>query len=602
MLIPLVSAVIAIIISVISFLIYQGKFTLIKDDLSIVLKENKLIVMGLNLMAFALLLGLVGYGFSLGGSFRYLRLIFLVIGFICLKISFAKNIDKLPPLPSFLKAIININNTQSLQIFAFIIISFLFIKSLVAVDWINGDTWMYQLPFAARFWGLVSPEQYMFEAEREPFFNTSTMLPNILQGFFWYLFGIKRPQGANLVSFLSLIGYFIFIKYYLKIPYYLSIIAILAVPLIHIATTSCYVDLLTNVGFSITLIITYLLYLKEDFINYKNVSIFILGGFIAGNSKYLLVPPLALVMFFVFLRILWLILYRFNAINKIKNILTLILTMAGASIIIFLTSVKNLVLYQNPFYPLKITVFGYEFNHTVVPSEDYMSKTIQAMSPIQRWLFSLLEIGAFDERRPWKWTIAMDYVPLDADTFGMGGYFAIYVVFNVLLFAFLCKRNNPETRVALAIVIIMTLVTPFLPFSYQLRYYMYWIIILITFNLYLILAEDKLTKKSWLTSANYGYCGVIIMMIFIIITRWDYTYPNAMSLDKFMNSDNRVNPEVIAQLEVKKDVCLVGFTPLTFLYNSQFHEDKNYSVKAEFSYGEEEVKEKCGDRFIINKE
>lgn len=601
MLIPLVSAFIAIIISFISFLIYQGKFTLLPDNLSLLLKKNKLILLGLNLIALGLLLGLVGYGLSLGGNFRYLRLIFLVIGLICLKISLAKNLDKLPELPSFIKAIIDINSTQSLQLFAGIIISFLLIKSLVAVDWINGDTWMYQLPFAARFWGLVSPEQYIFEAEREPFYNTSTMLPNILQGFFWYLFGIKRPQGANLVSFFSLIGYFIFVKHYLKIPYYLSVIAILAVPLIHIAATSCYVDLLTNVGFTIALIITYLLYLKEDFINYKNVSIFILGGFIAANSKYLLVPPLVLVMFFVFIRILWLILYRFNPIDKLKNIFTLIFTMGGASIIIFLTSFKNLVFYQNPFYPLKITLFGYELNHTVVPSEDYMSANIQAMSPIQRWLFSLLEIGAFDDRRPWKWTIAMDYVPLDADTFGMGGYFAIYVIFNIILFAYLCKKNNPETRVALGLVIIITLMTPFLPFSYQLRYYMYWIMVLITLNLYLLLQHYQLTKNSWLKPQNYGYVAITIMMIFVILTRWDYTYPNAMSLEKFMNNDNRVNQEVIAKLEEKKEACLVGFTPLTFLYNSQFHDGKNYSVKAEFSYGEEEVKEKCGDRLIIYK-
>lgn len=602
MLIPLVSAFIAIIIIIMSWLIYLGKFTLLTDDLSLIFKENKQVLLGLNLIAFGLLLGLVGYGLSLGGNFRYLRLIFLVIGFICVKNSLDKNLDKLPELPSFIKAIIKIDSLQSLQLFAGILISFLLIKSVVAVDWINGDTWMYQLPFAARFWGLISPEQYTFEAEREPFYNTSTMLPNILQGFFWYLFGVKRPQGANLVSLFSLIGYFIVVKHYLKIPYYLSVIAILAVPLIHIAATSCYVDLLTNVGFAIALILTYLLYLKEDFINYKNVSIFILGGFIAANSKYLLVPPLALVMFFVFIRILWLIWYRFNPLNKLKNILTLIFTIGGASIIIFLTSFKNLILYQNPFYPIKISIFGYDFNHTVVPSETYMSANIEAMLPLQRWLFSLLEITAFDERRPWKWTIAMDYVPLDADSFGMGGYFAIYVVFNVILFAFLCKKNNPETRIALALVIIMTLVTPFLPFSYQLRYYMYWIMVLITLNLYLLLQHYQLIKNSWLKPQNYSYIAITIMMIFVTLTRWDYTYPKPMSLDKFMNSYNRVDEKVMANVEAKKDVCLVGFTPLTFLYNSQFHEGKNYSVKAEFSYGEEEVKEKCGDRIIIYKE
>ncbi|WP_017294215.1 hypothetical protein [Geminocystis herdmanii] len=600
MIVPLISGFIGILISLFSWLFYQEKLTFLPSKLLLFGKKNKLIVLGLNIISLGLFLGLVGFFFNFGVLFRSLRVFLLIIGFVCIKKSLNQNINNFPDLPLFIKAIIQIKSIQSLQIFAGIIISFLFLKSILAVDWTGGDSWMYQLPFAARFWGLVSPEQYIFEAEREPFYNTTTMLPNILQGFFWYLLGKNRPQGANLVSFFSLIGYFIFIKYYLKIPYYLSVIAILAVPLIHIATTSAYVDLLTNVGFSIVLIITYLLFIKENFINYKNVSMFILGGFIAGNSKYLLVPPLALVMAFVFGRILWLIFYRFNPVNRVKNILILLVTMAGTNVIIFLTSVKNIILYQNPFYPLKITILGYELNHIIVPSGDYMSDKIADMYPLQRWIFSLLEIGAFDDRRPWPWTVAMDYVPLDADSFGMGGYFAIYVVFNVVLFGCLCRLNNPETRTALYLVIIMSVVTPFLPFAYQLRYYMYWIIVLITLNLYLLIQQYELTKNRWLKPQNYAYVGIFVMMIFTTLTRWDYTYPNAMSLEKFMI--DRVDQDVITMLEEKKEACLVGFTPLTFLYNSAFHEGKNYTVKAEFNLSKEEVTEKCGDRPIIYKE
>lgn len=600
MIVPLISGFIGVLISLFSWLFYQKKLSFLPSKLSSLGNQNKLILLGLNLISIGLLLGIIGYSFNFGVLFRSLRVWLLIIGIVSIKKSLNQNIDNLPNLPLFIKRIIQIKSIQSLQIFAGIIVSFLFLKSIVAVDWTGGDSWLYQIPFAARFWGLVSPEQYIFEAEREPFYNTSTMLPNILQGFFWYLLGINRPQGTNLLSFFSLIGYFIFIKYYLKIPYYLSVIAILAVPLIHIATTSSYVDLFTNVGFSIVLIITYLLFLREDFINYKNVFMFILGGFIAGNSKYLLVPPLALVMAFVFGRILWLIFYRFNPVNRVKNIAILLITTAGANVIMFLTSVKNIVLYQNPFYPLKVTILGHELNHLIVPSGDYMSDKIAGMSPLQRWLFSLLEIGAFDDRRPWPWTVAMDYVPLEADSFGMGGYFAIYVVFNVVLFSWLCRQKNAETPTALILVIIMSLVTPFLPFAYQLRYYMYWIMVLITLNLYLLIQQYELTKNRWLKPQNYAYFAIVVMMIFTTLTRWDYTYPNTMSLEKFMI--DRVDQDVITILEEKKEACLVGFTPLTFLYNSAFHEGKNYTVKAEFNLSKEEVAQKCGDRPIIYKE
>lgn len=603
---PLISAIIAFIISLVSFFLWQGKLSFVSPVFSYISKGNKLILIGLNLIAFALFLGLIGYAFKIGGSFRYIRLAFIVTGLICIKITLAENLDRAekisdptPQIHPILKRIININNTQALQIFAGIIVACLGLKSIVAVDWPNGDSWMYQLPFAARFWGLVSPQEYLFEVEREPFYNTSTMLPNILQGFFWWLFGLNRPQGANLVSFFSFIGYVIFVKHYLKIPYYLSSLALLAVPLLHIAVTSAYVDLLTNIGFSISIILTYLLFIKEDFIKPKNIIVFIIGGFIAANSKYLLVPPLFLLILVAMGRILWLIIYRFNAVNKVKNIAKLLIFTILSSLVMFATVVRNILVYQNPFYPLKISILGYELNHTVVPSSTYMADAIASMSPIQRWIFSLLEIGAFDERRPWLWTIAMDYVPLDADTFGMGGYFAVYVVFNILLFAFLCKKNNPETRIALIFIITLSLITPFLPFAYQLRYYMYWIIVLISLNLYLLVNHYSVKENKWLKPQNYGYVATVVLMIFAILTRWEFTYPNAMSLEKFMSS--RVEQEIIADIQENEEVCLVGFTPLTFLYNPRFHEGRNYSLKAEFNLSDEEVIEKCGNRRIIRK-
>lgn len=599
MFVPLISVLIALIIFLLSFFLWQGKLPFLPPLFSSISQGNKLVLIGLNLIAFALFLGLIGYGFKIGGNFRYIRLAFLLAGLICLKITLAENLDRLSRIPPIIKVIININNTQVLQIFAGIIVAFLGLKSIVAVDWPNGDSWMYQLPFAARFWGMVSPQEYVFEVEREPFYNTSTMLPNILQGFFWWLFGLNRPQGANLVSFFSFIGYIIFVKYYLKIPYYLSSLALLAVPLLHIAVTSAYVDLFTNIGFSITIILTYFLFIKEDFIKVKNIIIFIIGAFIAANSKYLLVPPLFLLIIVVVLRILWLIIYRFNPLNKGKNIIKILIFSFLSSLLIFATEVKNIIVYQNPFYPLKISLLGYELNHSVVPSSTYMADAIASMSPLQRWIFSLLEIGAFDERRPWLWTIAMDYVPLEADSFGMGGYFAIYVVFNILLFAFICKKKNPETRTALIFIIILSLITPFLPFAYQLRYYMYWIIVLISLNLYLLINQDYSKEHKWLKAQNYGYFATIILIIFAVLTRWEFTYPNPMSLEKFMSS--RVEPAIIADIKENEEVCLVGFTPLTFLYNSRFHEGRNYFVKAEFNLSEEEVKEKCGNRRIIRK-
>jgi uncharacterized membrane protein YhaH (DUF805 family) len=230
-----------------------------------------------------------------------------------------------------------------------------------------------------------------------------------------------------------------------------------------------------------------------------------------------------------------------------------------------------------------------------------MSAKIKAMSPLQRWIISLLEINAFDERRPWLWTIAMDFVPLNDDKFGIGGYFSVYVVFNLVLFLTLCRRWHKETKTALILLIIMSSITVFLPFSYQLRYYMYWMITLISLNLYLVSQEQNLSPKlSFINLKNVGCVALAVLIIFGIKTRWDYTYPNGLSFAKFM--EDRVKPEVVTQIKDGEDVCLVNFAPLSFLYNSKFHPGRDYSVKAEFLISKEYVAEKCRDRKIIYNE
>jgi hypothetical protein len=128
-------------------------------------------------------------------------------------------------------------------------------------------------------------------------------------------------------------------------------------------------------------------------------------------------------------------------------------------------------------------------------------------------------------------------------------------------------------------------------------------ITLITLNLYLFLNQAKLFPQSSLMKPqNIGYVGVIVMIIFGILTRWDFTYPNRVSFKNFMS--DRVDEKVISSIQEGEEVCLVGFSPLSFLYISKFHPDlnRNYSIKSEFTISPEYVKEKCGDRRIIYKD
>ena len=593
MIIPMISFVMGVVVLAFLGLVSLGYLNL-NDKLSFLttkIQRDRLFALGLGLIALALMAGLIGYlGYINGHLLRLFRLMLWAggLGLILSRSPFFVRLYQ----TTFLRYL-TIGN--SLKIISFVFMSFLLIRSLIRVDG-NGDTWMYQLPFAARIWHLVGPEHYLMDYERELMYNNFPKLANFLQGLFWSMAGINNPQAANLVSFLSLVLYLVFLKIYLKIPLYLSAIAILAVPLIHIAATACYVDLIGNVGVAIVILMTYLLYCRENFLNWRNIGVFTLGGFLAANTKFLLVPMVAIFFILALAKIIVTALDQKN-INPLKIFQFLLISLISG-IIIFATEFINVIQYQNPFYPLKISLGSWILNHAITPSADYLSPKLQAMSSLQRWIYSLLEIGAFDPQRPLPWTIAMDFVPLNSDSFGMGGYFAIYVIFNVVLFLFLCRRRTKETNFALGLFFLISTLTFLQPFSYQLRYYMYWIMVLIALNLFLIIQEQDAPKSiKWINPNTFGLVATSVLILFVTMTRWDYTYPRTNFLASYMSSV--LDPQIMQQLEDQQKYCLVDLSPHTFLYNSQFHPPRSYSIRAEFKISPEYIQEQCASRVIL---
>ncbi|MEB3312051.1 MAG: hypothetical protein VKJ02_17635 [Snowella sp.] len=569
------------------------------------LKKDRVLLIGIIIIALALMLGYLGYwGLIDSRTLRISRqtiIIWTIVALILnspvlgqlLRISQFTQQEQSSPWRWFTI------NTVLMGVSTYIL-GCLLIRCFIQIDG-NGDTWMYQLPFAARMWNLVTAENYLMDADRELLYETFPKLANFLQGMFWSMAGLRNPQVANLVSFLSLLGFLGFVKTAFKIPFYLIAIALLAVPLIHIAATACYVDLFGNVGASMVILCTYLFYIDQKNITRQNILFFILGGAIASNTKFLMVPIVALFFGLALARILYLqITWNPLKVNR-QNLYKIAILAPLSSIVIFFTEFLNILTYQNPFYPLKISLFGFVLNHASVPSSDYMSAKIQAMSPIQRWVYSLLEIGAFDARRPWPWSIAMDFVPLDSDSFGIGGYFAIYVVFNLLVFAFLCRHLNNITKISLGLMIGLSVITAFMPFSYQLRYYSYWIIVLIVLNLYLIKLEAENSNRNrnyyQIKLQHYGLVSVSILFIFLSLTRWDFTYPRSNFLDGYLAQN--VDVKTLSELKDNQDYCLVNFSPHTFLYNSRFYPQRNYSIKNEFDISPEYLQENCKERIML---
>ena len=99
------------------------------------------------------------------------------------------------------------------------------LKAILDVDR-NFDTWVYHFPFAAKLWGMIPPDGFVFDGYFESRYHGFGVLGEYLQGFFWFMTG--RPESANLVGYFSLILYILFLKRYFKVPFYLSTIGLLA--------------------------------------------------------------------------------------------------------------------------------------------------------------------------------------------------------------------------------------------------------------------------------------------------------------------------------------------------------------------------------------
>ena len=535
----------------------------------------------------------------------------------------------------------------TLSAIAIIVTASILLKAIIDID-PNYDVWWYHLPFAARIWDIVPRETFIGDEKWfEPRFDGFPLLAHFLQGFLWRITG--RIQSTNLVNFLSIFSYFFFLKIYFQVPFYLAAIALWAIPLVTTHTSTSFVDLFGNVGTSILVMMTYRFYLNQQLPQKKELFIACLGAAIAVNTKTQLQPLVFSILIFTGLRLAWLYWREKSSVIKFLKMLPTVLL---ATIIIFASPVKNTILYRNPVYPIKVEVAGIVLNHKLTP-EAYESGNRQ-----KNWLESVLEINS-----TLHWT-ADQWSP-DASRIHRGGFFGAYVIFNILLLLSLSiyefrhhqkstsAVGSQDARTALVTVLVMSIVPANFPQSHELRYFMFWMICLVSLNLSLLSRSHKLlcrpqyldgicrTKfgipldrsklnnttdswdepnrlhpvsveqtnqktRRWLHPRYMGLVYLVFLTIVLSKTGNFYGRPVFNSLEQRLASG--VKPELLNQIEPNGKVCLIikpGLAnrkkvPLesqenAFLYSSYFHPelDYDYSVRAALN------PESCGDRTII---
>ncbi|MEN9871984.1 MAG: hypothetical protein RLZZ171_2976 [Cyanobacteriota bacterium] len=480
-----------------------------------------------------------------------------------------------------------------LSLIAIIICGAIFLKAIIDVD-TNYDVGWYHLPFAARIWGIIPESSFSSENLVEYRFNGFPLLAHFFQGLFWKVTG--RVQATNLVGYFSLIVYLFFLRSYFQVPLYLSAIAILAIPAVLTHAATSFVDLPGNIGVAVVVMMIYRFFTKTTLPSRKELLAAFLGAIMAANTKPQLTVLIALLWWIVAIRLIWLYISTKTKpsakSNQRKTIFTLILT-AIASGLIFVTPIKNVALYGNPVYPIKVEVAGIVLNHRTTP------KTYSEGNRPQKWLRSVLEVNTPE------WTADQYNYSGNPELLDRaGGFFGAYVMFNLLLLLGLTIReqllnrtsDDNKSRNATTAFIIVLAASVFVanfPQSHELRYFMFWMISLVSLNLSLVAILSQNQIISWLKSKYLGLCCLLFLSIVCTRVENSYLKPSFISPQAYMK--DAVNWKLLDQTLPNKRVCMIARHAIPDLktvpfasianaifYSSYFHPEINYdySIKA----------------------
>lgn len=438
------------------------------------------------------------------------------------------------------------------------ILACVLLASMIVAAWHDvskaWDVWFYHLPFAARLFGIVDGASYTFGRLNQARFDGFPLFGEWMQGLLWKLTG--RVECASFVALAAVPGLAVFLRRLFGVPLHLTVLALLAVPLVQIHATGCYVDLPANACAAMLVLLAY----RQVVLGTPpTVRTLAFAGALAAataNTKFQLVPvTLATSLVFVV-----------TALKSDTGRPRRMLVLALALPLVMATPLKNLVLHGNPVWPVELSVLGRSFPHVeraYASSPDWLEHSPRPV----RFFASVLELGLRPIASHARWSIDQ-WTPPREPGYRMGGFFGAYVVVNVVaLVVGAIRMKTRESRVALAFAIGLTIVTSLMPQSHELRYYLVWMLVLIA-----------LVLVVWAKHRPFVTAGVAVTALAIVSwsTEGGYLYASGDSFSTLVAA--KVDAKIIEQAAPGSRIC-VDRQPWTFLYAPRFHPARQYSVQ-----------------------
>jgi hypothetical protein len=452
---------------------------------------------------------------------------------------------------------------------AFVAISLLAYRAGTTLD-PSWDSIAYHTPFAARLWGICDEACFRMASNLEVAFQSFPKADEYLQGLLWRLTGV--PEATNFIGLIFLVGFILYIARFFRIDWGWATISLLAVPMIQIHATTSYTDLAPNIAATIGILTVLLLLIYPERVGLLVLGLFAVSMIFLGNARLQLTPIATLLIVIVTV----ILMQKSRSDEDMEICLPgprLIFVLGALLMVLTLGNpIKNLIVFGSPFYPVEIKVGGHVifFGPWTANAGNSVSDQLHSAPPSLRWLLSILDFRAFDGRFA-PYTYDQGDVDQSLWSFRMGGYSVWSVLFSLsFLIWFLVQPSRSSVTFKIAITAIVsanTVSVIFMPASHELRYYMYWIISLLSINLiiYCNVDENRFEVNPAISTA-FKMTSLVLFIAIGSITGFGYftSGPSA----KNTITDRHIQERVDGTDGPHAIICAP--MPVAFLYSEAF--------------------------------
>ena len=456
-------------------------------------------------------------------------------------------------------------------VLAFVTFVLIVVRAVRTVDpyW---DTLAYHWPYAARIAGLCDKDCFLLSFGTESRYDGFPLLLTALQGWLWRLTG--TPAMSDLINIAMVVALSAYLRYRFAVPLAWSWLAVLAIPQAQIQLTATYIDLAVNAAVTLGLMVLLRILTEPDADHRIDVAIALAALGIAAGSKYQMVP-IALITWCAII----VLVTRKPSIVGFKRRSTAFLVLSAAGALILLPKLAfNAWAFANPFYPVDVRIGPIHLAglESTRPSNSISDRWADSPSAL-RWLASVFEYDAF-RGRILPWTLGQGDIPQSSPSFRMGGYFIPYVL-GAIAVLWWSARSSAAARRAGVLVIVLSILCAVLPLSHELRYYMFWMLTLVSCVLVAAHSPAFASPEQRIQRAVAHGLVAIAAISVIAMTGGAYLKTRGQTLQDIV----RETDSVVAKIPEGGTLCVLNQHPRAFLYASLFHPSRHYHTRSLFA-------------------